>query len=201
MRRSPNTVYALDLNNDGYILWKYEPKQDASVVASSCAVTPSIAALPMPTARFSSHQADTTLVADRRQNGEPSGPSRTAIRRRARTGTSAPLVVKDKVIIGNSGGEFGVRGHLTAYDIATGKQLWRAYSVGPDAEIALRSGEDDEPRQTRRQGELADHLERRSMEDRRRRAPGAGSPTIRDLNPALSTAPVILRRDGTGAAR
>ena len=46
--------------------------------------------------------------------------------------TSAPLVVKDKVIVGVTGGEFGARGFLDAYDAATGKQLWRWYAVpGP----------------------------------------------------------------------
>jgi PQQ-dependent dehydrogenase (methanol/ethanol family) len=47
------------------------------------------------------------------------------------------LVVKDKVIIGISGGEFGVRGSLTAYSLADGKQVWRGYSMGPDADTLL----------------------------------------------------------------
>jgi alcohol dehydrogenase (cytochrome c) len=46
--------------------------------------------------------------------------------------TSAPLVVKDKVIIGTSGGEYGTRGFLDAYDVATGKRVWRIYTIpGP----------------------------------------------------------------------
>ena len=46
--------------------------------------------------------------------------------------TSAPLVVKDKVIVGVTGGEFGARGFLDAYDAATGKRVWRWYSIpGP----------------------------------------------------------------------
>ena len=51
------------------------------------------------------------------------------------TGTSAPLVVKDKVLIGISGGEFGVQCHVTAYDLKSGKQVWRAFSEGPDDQI------------------------------------------------------------------
>src|SRR5205807_1664537 len=54
--------------------------------------------------------------------------------------TMAPLVVKDKVLVGNSGGEFGVRGWLTALDVNTGKLLWRAYSTGPDAEVLIGPG-------------------------------------------------------------
>src|SRR5207244_1978601 len=46
--------------------------------------------------------------------------------------TMAPLVVKGKVLVGNSGGEFGVRGWLTALDAETGKIAWRAYTTGPD---------------------------------------------------------------------
>jgi lanthanide-dependent methanol dehydrogenase len=49
----------------------------------------------------------------------------------------APLVVKGKVLVGNSGGELGVRGWLTALDAATGKQLWRAYSTGPDKDVLI----------------------------------------------------------------
>src|SRR5207245_11416268 len=51
--------------------------------------------------------------------------------------TSAPHVMKDKVIAGVSGGEFGVRGHVTAYDIKTGQEVWRAYSMGPDEDVRL----------------------------------------------------------------
>ena len=53
--------------------------------------------------------------------------------------TMAPLVVKGKVLVGVSGGEFGVRGYLTAYDINTGKRVWRAYSMGPDSDILIGS--------------------------------------------------------------
>jgi lanthanide-dependent methanol dehydrogenase len=51
--------------------------------------------------------------------------------------TMAPLVVKGKVIVGKSGGEYGVRGWLAALDAATGKQAWRAYATGPDAEVLI----------------------------------------------------------------
>src|SRR5213078_2276151 len=51
--------------------------------------------------------------------------------------TAAPLVIKDKVISGISGGEFGVRGFLTANDVKTGKQVWRMFSTGPEAEVGF----------------------------------------------------------------
>jgi PQQ-dependent dehydrogenase (methanol/ethanol family) len=53
------------------------------------------------------------------------------------TGTAAPTVVGNLVLIGNSGGEYGVRGALSAYDIATGKRVWRAYSSGPDSDTLI----------------------------------------------------------------
>ena len=130
----PNTVYALDLNNDGYILWKYEPKQDASVVAVMCCDTVN-RGVAYADGKLFLHQADTTLVAIDAKTGHAVWSVKDGDPKKGETGTSAPLVVKDRVIIGNSGGEFGVRGHLTAYDATTGKQVWRAYSVGPDAEI------------------------------------------------------------------
>jgi methanol dehydrogenase (cytochrome c) subunit 1 len=46
-------------------------------------------------------------------------------------------VIKDKYIASISGGEFGVRCHVTAYNINSGQQVWRAYSMGPDPELLL----------------------------------------------------------------
>src|SRR6185436_11476763 len=51
--------------------------------------------------------------------------------------TMAPLVAKGKVLVGNSGGEMGVRGWLTALDAATGKIAWRAYTTGPDKDVLI----------------------------------------------------------------
>ena len=68
------------------------------------------------------------------KNGDPE---------QGQTMTMAPLVVHDKVIVGISGGEYGVRGYLTAYDLNTGKMAWRAYSVGPDEDIMFDPDEND----------------------------------------------------------
>jgi lanthanide-dependent methanol dehydrogenase len=54
---------------------------------------------------------------------------------RGETITMAPLIVKTRVIVGSSGGEMGVRGWIAALDLGTGKELWRAYNVGPDSDI------------------------------------------------------------------
>ena len=53
------------------------------------------------------------------------------------SGTAAPLVVKDKVLIGISGAELGVRGWMAAYNLKDGSLAWKAYSTGPDAEMLI----------------------------------------------------------------
>lgn len=132
----PNKVFALDLNNDGKILWKYEPRQDTSVIPVMCCDTVN-RGLAYADGKIFLSQADTTLVAlDAKTgakvwsvvNGDPSKGS---------TSTAAPMVVKDKVYVGISGGEFGVRGYLTAYNINDGKLVWRGYSMGPDADTLM----------------------------------------------------------------
>ena len=83
------------------------------------------------------HQADTTLVALDAKTGKEMWKVVNGDPKKGETNTATVLPVKDKVIVGISGAEFGVRGHVTAYDIKTGKQLWRAYSMGPDSEILV----------------------------------------------------------------
>ena len=83
------------------------------------------------------HQADTTLVALDAKTGKVAWSVKNGDPGKGATGTSSPLVVKDKVMIGISGGEFGVQCHVTAYDLKSGKQVWRAYSEGPDDQIMV----------------------------------------------------------------
>ncbi|MBZ9601277.1 lanthanide-dependent methanol dehydrogenase XoxF5 [Phyllobacterium chamaecytisi] len=135
----PNTVFALDLNNDGKILWKYEPKQDANVIPIMCCDTVN-RGVAYGDGKIFLYQADTTLVALDAKTGKPEWSVKNAEAvdgSKGESGTSAPMVVKDKVIVGISGGEFGVRGHLTAYNIKDGKEAWRAYSMGSDKETLV----------------------------------------------------------------
>jgi len=132
----PNIVYALDLNHDGRIIWKYQPKQDPSVIPVMCCDTVNRGPAYADDMIFL-HQADTTLVALDAKTGKAIWSAKDGDPTKGETGTSAPLVVKNMVLVGNSGGEFGVRGYLTAYDIKTGKQVWRARSTGPDSDILV----------------------------------------------------------------
>src|ERR687896_321512 len=132
----PNIVYALDLNEDGKILWKYEPKQDPSVIPVMCCDTV-YRGLAYADGTLYHHQADTTLVALDAKTGKVNWSVVNGDPKKGETNTATVLPVKDKVIVGISGGEFGVRGSVTAYDLKTGKQLWRAYSTGPDNEMLI----------------------------------------------------------------
>ena len=132
----PNPVFALDLNNDGKILWKHDPKQDPSVIPVMCCDTVN-RGLAYGDGKIFLHQADATLVALEAKTGKVAWSAKNGDPSKGATGTSAPMVIKDKVFVGISGGEFAVRGSMTAYDMKTGKQAWRAYSTGPDSEMLI----------------------------------------------------------------
>jgi lanthanide-dependent methanol dehydrogenase len=132
----PNTVFALDLNNDGRILWKYQPTQDPNVIPVMCCDTVN-RGVAYADGKIFLHQADTTVVALDAKTGKVVWSVKDGDPTKGETGTSAPLVVKNMVLVGNSGGEFGVRGKVTAYDIQSGKQVWRAYSMGPDSDTLM----------------------------------------------------------------
>ena len=82
-------------------------------------------------------QADSTLVALDAATGKVIWSVKNGDPKLGAVNTNAPHVFKDKVITGISGGEWGVRGFLAAYNIDTGKLVWKAYSTGPDAEMLI----------------------------------------------------------------
>jgi PQQ-dependent dehydrogenase (methanol/ethanol family) len=131
----PNKVYAIRLE-DQKILWKYEPKQDPSVIPVMCCdvVNRGVA---YANGKIFLQQADTTLVALDAKTGNEIWKVKTGDPKKGETTTNTPHVFKDKVLTGVSGGEFGVRGRLTAYNIDTGKEVWKAYSTGPDEEMLI----------------------------------------------------------------
>ena len=135
----PNKVFALDLNDNGKVIWRYEPRQDAGIVPVMCCDTVN-RGLSYAHGMIFLYQADTTLVALDAKTGRVVWSVVNADQTDGATGTTAtdaPFVFKDKVYVGISGAEFGVRGHVTAYDVATGKRVWRGYSMGPDADTLM----------------------------------------------------------------
>ena len=127
----PNIVFALDVADQGRILWKYEPKQDPNVIPVMCCDTVN-RGVAYGDGKIILHQADTTLVALDAKTGKVVWSVKDGDPKVGETGTSAPLVVKDKVYVGISGGEFGIQGRVTAYNLADGKVVWKGYSAGPD---------------------------------------------------------------------
>ena len=132
----PNKVYAMDLSQENKIVWKYEPKQDPNVIPVMCCDTVN-RGLAYGDGKIILHQADTNLVALDAKTGQVAWSATNGNPAKGETGTSSALVVKDKEMVGISGGEFGVQCHLTAYDLKSGKQVWRAYSEGPDDQIKV----------------------------------------------------------------
>jgi PQQ-dependent dehydrogenase (methanol/ethanol family) len=130
----PNIVYALDLDKDAQIVWKYVPKQDPSVIPVMCCDTVN-RGVQFADGKIILHQADTSVVALDAKNGKELWKTVNGDPKKGETGTSTVLIVKDTVIVGISGAEFGVPCHVTGYDLNTGKKKWRAYSSGPDDQI------------------------------------------------------------------
>ncbi len=132
----PNTVFALDLNNNGRILWKYEPRQDPSVIPVMCCDTVN-RGVAYGDGKIILAQADTSIVALDAKTGQAVWKIKNGDPSKGETMTGAPMVVKDKVLVGISGGEFGVQGRVTAYYLKDGSMAWNARSVGPDDQILV----------------------------------------------------------------
>ncbi|SHF35342.1 PQQ-dependent dehydrogenase, methanol/ethanol family [Modicisalibacter ilicicola DSM 19980] len=132
----PNKVFALDLEEQGRILWTYEPDQDPRVIPVMCCDTVN-RGLAYADGRLFLGLANNTLVALDAESGELLWEASNGDHTKGETNTMSPLVVHDKVIMGISGGEFGIRGHMTAYNAETGEMAWRGYSNGPDKDVLI----------------------------------------------------------------
>ena len=132
----PNNVFALDLNDNGKIIWKYEPRQDPSVIAVMCCDTVN-RGVAYGDGKIILNQADATTVALDAKTGKELWHVKNGDAAKGETMTMAPMIVKDKVYVGISGGEFGTQGRLTAYNLKDGSMAWNAYSVGPDEQLLV----------------------------------------------------------------
>ncbi|WP_454874203.1 methanol/ethanol family PQQ-dependent dehydrogenase [Paraburkholderia xenovorans] len=131
----PNKVIAINLKDQTFI-WQYLPKQDDQVVSVMCCDTVN-RGLAYGDGKIFLQQADTKLVALNAKTGDVVWTAQNGNPKAGETNTNAPHVFGDKVLTGISGGEFGVRGRLIAYDIKTGKPVWTAYSTGPDKDMLI----------------------------------------------------------------
>jgi len=132
----PNNVFALDLNDNGKVIWKYEPRQDPSVIAVMCCDTVN-RGVAYGDGKIILNQADATVVALDAKTGRELWHVKNGDPAKGETMTMAPMIVKDKVYVGISGGEFGTQGRFTAYNLKDGSLAWNAYSVGPDDQLRV----------------------------------------------------------------
>jgi PQQ-dependent dehydrogenase (methanol/ethanol family) len=131
----PNEVFALDIA-DGELKWSYSPKPDPAAEGVACCdvVTRGLA---YDNGKIFLNTLDGFSVAIDANTGKELWHTKLGDINKGETITKAPIVVKGKVLVGNSGGEMGVRGWLVAVDEETGKIAWRAYSTGPDSEVLI----------------------------------------------------------------
>jgi len=135
----PNNLIAVDLSKPGgAIRWIYEPHPDSRAVGIACCDIVNRGAA-YADGKIIYSLLDAHVVAVDAENGTEVWRTKVGDPNIGETFTGAPLVVKDKVIIGNSGGELGVRGYVAALDIKSGHELWRAYNTGPDADVKIGS--------------------------------------------------------------
>src|SRR5205823_4412401 len=135
----PNILYALDLTKEGAPpKWNYQPKPEAASQGVACCDVVNRG----PTffnGKIYYNTLDGNTVAVDAETGKEAWKTKVANINIGETMTMAPLVVKGRVLVGNSGGEMGVRGWLKALDLASGKLLWTAYSTGPDSDVKIGS--------------------------------------------------------------
>ena len=134
----PNTLYALDLTQPGApAKWSYKPKDlNNSAKGVACCDWVNRGCV-YANGKIFFNTLDGKTAAVNAQTGDEVWVAQVADINRGESITMAPLVVKNKVLVGDSGGEFGVRGSLTALDSETGKQVWKAYSTGPDKDCLI----------------------------------------------------------------
>ena len=134
----PNNVYALDLNNNQKIIWSYFPKQDPSVQSILCCDNVN-RGLGYGDHKILLQQNNGQLVALDAKTGVKVWDVQVNDPKTGATNTNAPHIFKDKVLTGCSGGEFGIRCFIAAYNIRDGSLAWKAFSSGPDADVLIGS--------------------------------------------------------------
>ena len=134
----PNVLYAFDLSREGYPLkWKYRPEVSANALGVACCDSVNRGAF-YADGKIVYNLLDGHTVAIDAASGRELWKTQVAALGNGETTTMAPLVVKDKVIVGASGGEFGIFGWIKALDLKTGELVWSARNLGPDAEMRVK---------------------------------------------------------------
>jgi alcohol dehydrogenase (cytochrome c) len=136
----PNVLYAFDLTQEGYPLkWKYRPAVDPNAVGVSCCDAVNRGAF-YADGKIVYNLLDGHTVAIDPATGKQLWNTKIADVTHGETTPMAPFIVKDRVIVGPSGGEFGIHGWLKGLDLKTGRIVWTAYNIGPDSELLAKPG-------------------------------------------------------------
>ena len=137
----PNVLYAFDLTKEGYPLrWKYRPEVSANAIGVSCCDTVNRGAFYVD-GKIIYNLLDGHTVAVDAKSGTQLWKTQVADVSDGETVTMAPLVVKERVLVGASGGEFGIYGWVKALDLKSGAIVWTARNIGPDADMLAKPGD------------------------------------------------------------
>ncbi|HEX4159735.1 MAG TPA: PQQ-dependent dehydrogenase, methanol/ethanol family [Rhizomicrobium sp.] len=131
----PNELFALDATT-GDLKWKYSPRVDPSSQGEACCDVVNRGEVYDNGKIFYNTLDDHTVAVDAK-TGKEVWATKLGEITRGMTLTMAPIVVKGRILVGNSGGEMGIRGWVTAVDENTGKIAWRAFNVGPDKDVLI----------------------------------------------------------------
>lgn len=133
----PNVLYAFDLTHPDYPLkWKYRPAVDANALGVACcdAINRGVT---FAGGKLIYNLLDGHTVAVEAATGRELWNVKTADLTDGETTPMAPFVVKDRVLVGPSGGEFGIHGWVKALDLSSGKLAWTAHNAGPDSDMLI----------------------------------------------------------------
>lgn len=131
----PNEVFALDATT-GDLKWKYSPRVDPSSQGEACCDVVNRGEV-YDNGKIFFNTLDNHTVALDAKTGQEIWAVKLGEITRGMTLTMAPIAAKGKIYVGNSGGEMGIRGWVTALDENTGRIVWRGYSVGPDKDVLI----------------------------------------------------------------
>jgi alcohol dehydrogenase (cytochrome c) len=129
------SVYAIDVSSGkkGAIKWKFDPGTDRAWAGDVACCGINNRGVALWKDKIISVALDGRLFSLNKATGEMVWERKIADPAIGETITLAPLVVRDLAIVGNAGGEFGIRGWIDATDLNTGKQVWRTYTIpGPN---------------------------------------------------------------------
>jgi len=134
--QTPNTLMAIDLTTDGTILWEFRPDVDNEAALQACCGDQT-RGLQYAEGNIYFHTLDGQVFSIDAETGEALWRSVGAdVTIREHTAGNG-IIIDDLYIIGNAGGEYGVRGKVQAFDIHSGQTQWVMFAMGPDNEVGI----------------------------------------------------------------